>query len=813
MTDIFLGQTVQGYKVEKFIGKGAIGKVYRAHNKDIDDIRAIKFIPMNSLKDGWENEITKTIKLKQHENVVKYHTYEKMKFESNDYLCVMWDYIENDCLKDLIVAQKVSIRMLIDIIDCCLRVKHACLAVDVVHADLHSGNILIQKASDMNMDPTYRKIWITDFGYITQHSPKEYLDDFVGIDRIIQESLLSMNYNHLNGEDKKIYDFLKKEYSKYLLERDHTQGDYVRNPRELLNLVKTQINNIGDKKNDSITGVGDYLAAELLGDYYDEWKALFVPKFLAIDEIVSRNISVLTGLRGCGKTMLFRRLSSYFNCKLGDSEIPGSDGFYGFYLNARNIAEAFPWLPDNKIAEASNQVINHFNLSWCLEILDWLKEFSINEICDLTFLNSYFHQYYQEYSSFGNTGLNIYYLREFISKTIINTRLESGFKKSDWPLASYDFLESFVKVIKMNIPQLQNKPFYFFLDDYSEPMIKKSVQLILNPVIFRRSADVIFKISTESVESFVPVGLNGKTLEDTADYALIDCGTKALGNDDSHNKDILCSILQKRIDRHNLLKNRNLNLDKLLGETDLNNEHLATIIKDGKPPLYKGISVFCDVWSSDVREMIKLLADMINTEDKKQLAENSSQIISDNVQHNVYMEMGGQFMNLLNAATNPELPNCDVDKEHAYGKHLVEIVKSFQEIASYEMKTKTSKNQNRITIKKARKIEITDTDKEHLPDDVMPFYRGLIRYGIFIRDYRGKSVRGKVVPRLYLRGSLIPYFKITFSKRDNIQMSWDSFIDFLREPSDFAEKWKENNTPQIPPDSETLDLFERSELS
>jgi|GEM_PF-2780242 len=179
-------------------------------------------------------------------------------------------------------------------------------------------------------------------------------------------------------------------------------------------------------------------------------------------------------------------------------------------------------------------------------------------------------------------------------------------------------------------------------------------------------------------------------------------------------------------------------------------------------------------------------------------------------------------MALLGAATNPDSHNHDMDRERQYGGHLVEIVKSFQEIASYEMKTKTSKNQKRDPIKKARRIEITNADKSDLPEAVKSFYKGLIRYGIFIRDYRGKSVRGKVVPRLVLRGLLIPYFKITFSKRDSISMSWDEFIDFLRNPSDFSKRWKEKNnigkkTEQLDGcDNKTdnvlqLDLFERSE--
>jgi hypothetical protein len=161
------------------------------------------------------------------------------------------------------------------------------------------------------------------------------------------------------------------------------------------------------------------------------------------------------------------------------------------------------------------------------------------------------------------------------------------------------------------------------------------------------------------------------------------------------------------------------------------------------------------------------------------------------------MEMGGQFISLLNAATNPDADNQDTDREHSYAKHLVEIVRAFQEIASFELKNNTSKNIDRITIKKARRIEITNADEE-LPCDMVSFYKGLIRYGIFVRDYRGKSIRGKVVPRLVLRGLLIPYFKLTFSKRDSIQMSWKDFIEFLQNPTQFRKIGQRNSiVPEI----------------
>ncbi|MDR2861509.1 MAG: protein kinase, partial [Syntrophobacterales bacterium] len=510
MCDKFIGISIQEYTITDYIGGGAIGRVYKAYNEKIADYRAIKFIPRSALRDGWENEIIKVNKLKQQEDVVKYRTHnsEPYFFDGVAYVYIMWDYIESDSLKSLVESNAVSITMLIDIIKCCLRVLHACSKAEIIHADMHSGNILIQKEDSMNIDETYRKIWITDFSYMTQYSEKEYLHDFDALNRVIQESLNSITYNRLSGEQKRIYSLLKSDFSRDILEKNAIIGDHVGNAKNLLALLESKLARINDTETKIAVGIGDFLAAEHLGENFEEWKALFVPKFIALDEIISRNISVLTGLRGCGKTMLFMRMSAYFNRKLGDLNFPGSDSFIGIYLNARSIPEAFPWLPDDKKDEARNQVIHHFNLRWCYEILVWIKEISKVETFDMTFLNRYFKVHFPDYFSSGANSQSIYYLIDLINTEIQKSRLQSSFKPDSWALSSYDFLESFVKVIKNNLPDAKDKPFYLFLDDYSTPMVKESTQFLLNPIIFRRSPEVVFKISTESVESFLPIGLN-----------------------------------------------------------------------------------------------------------------------------------------------------------------------------------------------------------------------------------------------------------------------------------------------------------------
>ena len=97
---------------------------------------------------------------------------------------------------------------------------------------------------------------------------------------------------------------------------------------------------------------------------------------------------------------------------------------------------------------------------------------------------------------------------------------------------------------------------------------------------------------------------------------------------------------------------------------------------------------------------------------------------------------------------------------------------------------KDSKNVDIKPPKQARRIEITSVES-NLDTELYDYYRGILRYGLFIRDYKGKSVRGKVVPRLYLRGLLIPSFRLSFSKRDSITMNWDEFCKFLKDPKRF----------------------------
>lgn len=802
MSDSFIGHSINGYIIQEKIGKGCIGAVYKAVKEELDDVRAVKFVPMDvvSKKNNWEQEIIKVNKLRRTEGVVHYHTHDTIEVDGVEYLYIMWDYIPGKSLKNYISSNSLTMQMVVDVVIRSLSVFHACKQLGIQHADFHSGNILIEEPDPLNINGNIQKVWITDFGYGTfsQVNATPPMDDYDGLCRIIQQCVESVDVHELDYDARNQFRVLKNEFPKYLHESDPMAGTYARNPSELLKELRRLLETKDDKDNYP-KRISDFLAAELIGDKYDEWEALFVPKFLATESLLDKNTCVLTGLRGCGKTMIFKRLSFELMAKLGPANIQGEESFVGFYINARNLVEAFPWLPENKFRDARRQVINFFNVKWCVEILEWLRECANKDRnLDFTWLSDFFSQCFPNNEFVGDASYGIIYnIIEACIKEMQRSKLGDRYERDgDWPFAEYDFLGRFLHQIQQHHRFCDGKSFYLFLDDYSSPMINPTMQRILNPVIFRREQDVFFKVSTESTESFVAVGLNEKVLENGPDYKLIDLGSELFksNRDKSRVKDIIVSIFDKRITRSNMFSGHTISLEQILGRSAENNTTRAEKIRsNAEQTVYYGIDVFCDLWSSDIRELIKVFSEMISAQGEdnisKCLAGGDIQIplISPQNQDYILRETGGRLLYMLADTTNPSRINHTRKDNETYGEHLRQIVSAFQKIAYNDLKTKNSKNQERTPPKQARKIELTSSGK--LCEEAEGYYKGLIRYGVFIQDYRAKSVRGTAAQRLYLRSMLIPYCRLTFSRRDCITMDWTDFERFLLHPEDFADEY------------------------
>jgi hypothetical protein len=103
------------------------------------------------------------------------------------------------------------------------------------------------------------------------------------------------------------------------------------------------------------------------------------------------------------------------------------------------------------------------------------------------------------------------------------------------------------------------------------------------------------------------------------------------------------------------------------------------------------------------------------------------------------------------------------------GPKMERVAKAFGEASHWLLKNRNSKNQNRNPPWQTFVLWCWTASHSEYPLDMFikeckTIYGDLLKYAIFLRDSRGKSARGAVVPRLYLRRLLLPLYVLTPSQ-------------------------------------------------
>ena len=177
---------------------------------------------------------------------------------------------------------------------------------------------------------------------------------------------------------------------------------------------------------------------------------------------------------------------------------------------------------------------------------------------------------------------------------------------------------------------------------------------------------------------------------------------------------------------------------------------ISTESKEKKKILYHGSAAFIGMWSSDIRIMIQMFSDMLSEANGK--LKNGVSTIPARIQDKVYRATGGEFLGFAESVNSPsywEKGPSSTKPGELYGRHLRDIVEAFINVSRYELTTAAEvSNQGVYNPRQAFRIEVLD--KFDLPDSVFDYYRGLVRWHIFLQDWRGKSVRGMLTPRLFM---------------------------------------------------------------
>jgi hypothetical protein len=869
------GKKAGKYILDRYVGSGKLGHVYQGHSEESADWAvAVKLTP-GSPRDGWKTEIRKAQQLRGIQGVVAFHDlgdgHIEHKGRTEVFLFTVWDYIPpgRNLRQYLKQIDSCPASFLVAVLEQILRVLHACDKKSGVkrHGDLHPGNILVGDKDEADLDgslETREPIYISDFGYGITGGQKIPKDDYQGLADIADAILDKIEWKKGTATDKQIIQGIKDLLQKLLREKSQSER---RPPKEILKAVRDleqrirAAGGVPDKETSAGTSspgsqaipsrmsVGQYQVSEMLGDDWDRWKSLFVSSVPAKSRILEPDVStVVTGPRGCGKTMLFRRLSERLVVECGPVDV--ATDFVGFYINANDIADAFSSFQKGPNQSTDEKLFCYANLSILSDLLaiQSARCASQNESCTEELLNTVGEWLVAERSDqpliAGENRLEHYrFLLERIKWRFPKERATPQFAGVE-EFSQHTWLPRFISIARTFCPWMNTRPVFIFVDDYTTPRISVRMQKVLNRLFFQRSSEFVCKLATESATTFIPIDSSGKMLQDGDDYQLIDMGEESLFMSQPDRLTFLERIFERRLSLDSRLPSKAHTLAGLLGTLGVGKLQFARLLRHredenniAKLPvsaesqrrgasrpraLYHGCEVFADLWSGDTRTMIQVVQELVDTGTSSQSG--TPVPIDNDLQDSVLRRRGGQWLDAQSrnqptdqAAFKKSLktyqtanPGYEVTAG-SYGGHLKAVVEAFVKIARQLLVSPMYKIQRgkefREVPRMAFRIEVTDEFRiDGLASEI---YKDLIRYGMFMRDARGKSVRGAFVPRLYLRRLLLPYATLAMSKRDSVQMNCEWFRRLLLEPDKFREEFTRYVQPILNrDDSQQSLLFE-----
>jgi serine/threonine protein kinase len=789
----FIGKSIDDYLLDNEIGRGKIGVVYLAHHKDIPNLRkACKLIPSSNIKPNWHIELEKVGKLIGIPQVVQHHAHGSKLIENEQYVYIFSEYVHGVNLRDYSKNnyRSVTLPFIENLMRQLLQVFIAMKETGISHDDLHAGNILVQSADPRfpDQEPRFK---ISDFGMGGSHNRLKPKDDYIQF-AIVGYELLEkcINNAELDGECRRFYDHLVQEFlPKYILEKNPTIGTFVQNPRELLAILAELRNKAAQEAKSAPTrglkNPFDYLSCEHMGNDFHLLHQLYSQNFPGYDELLLRSNTILTGPRGCGKTTIFKNLS--FKSKLSTTVDPTNMGdFVGIYYYCGDLYSAFPYLSDKLEPRIRAAIVHYFNLALASELLDtliWAQRSSLDiGPSAIDKLHEYITFWLPHYQIPPQGTAFLLNLRTFMlseKQQFIREFGTGGKLLSSKRILPLDFIPNLCKLLQQSSTWMKNRAVYFFIDDYSLPRISKGIQTTLNDLLLARYEDCLFKISTESITTFHPYDSKEKLLDETREYDVVDLGDYFLHASETVRRDFLLEVINNRLKNSLSVEPMYHDISSIVGNSHYPSyNELALEIRNSKAGVhayYYGWDIITGLCSGDIAHMLRLIRDIvIGAGGYEKLSKPKAIVIpiDKKVQDHAIKELGNDFLARISAA--PET-----------GNELQKIAEAFGKVANHYLRNRNSKNQANNPPWQAFRIEVRENPA--LTDHhLIKIYNDLLKYAVFLRDSRGKSQRGAVVPRLYLRRLLLPTFLLTPNKRDNIGLEATEFEMLLRDPPRFV---------------------------
>lgn len=791
----------QKYYLKEYIGEGMKSIVWRGISDFSNTPVVIKFaIKRDYVENIYLAEIRKAATLYQYPQFAKYYGAQEIKYKEVDCVVFIEEFINGKTLKKFEDITPSFIESYI---------RQFCIILNILkvkrlrHDDLNVGNIMIVPPPEGDFSNEY-SIKVIDMGSLksndeTLKASKNGFDDlkrFCTHLTVLSNKLLN-SYSKIRkplSRKEKMYRGVIKKILPLILEDD--QNIALSEPEKIQDIFAAEFSKSMRLPRESLTTIDtpfDFISADHIGSdvLLNELFATSCPWLI---DVKNNTPVLLTGPRGCGKSMIFRWLSFKSILAKGDPQSIVNTSIVGFYIScSSDLRNRFSlYDTDIKSAQAKEEIVHYFNLLLTREIVYTLSLMAHNAYSKELF--EFSPALENEIYGYFITSLNLEKSKTYLQGSrpfdhlydIIVREMNECYRimlkrnKVSSP-TSLSYLSDITIFLKSKIDFFATRTITFLLDDYSLHRISKHVQIILNPILWERQSNHIFKVSSEKWGMVSFQESNSESYSSTTDlsreYREIDVGERYVTLSDRETISDLIDFCRELLDHRLKLANYKGTTSDLIGRSDYGSHStlekaLRNKSKDEKKDYdeYHGIDTIAKICSGDISALLETYRRIFKEGD---INRESTRLVLKTKQNKAIQSTSRAFL--------------DIIKSFNYGLIMYDIVNNFGHLSRKILQE--GKLHNNGLPQVTTRIEVDELDDiAAWRSELRELFVELIHRSIFIslEQGRGRKTLGSTL-RIQLRRIYCPHFKTGLTKTVAVKLSNLEFKLFLTDPKSFCD--------------------------